>query len=93
MPYAQHMIGSWSLTEGKGRLANDHVKQKEAAILGAVSIPSAHHTYGSVSNLVHSLPAQARESRGPAWVNSTAPVEGELVMEFWTSKESDLLDV
>ena len=78
------MIGSWSFTEGRGRHAHEHVKRKEAAVLGAVTIPSAHHTYGSVSKLVQCLPAEARESSGPTWVHSTAPVEGELIMDFVT---------
>ncbi|KAL0020272.1 hypothetical protein WJX79_008274 [Trebouxia sp. C0005] len=43
--------------------------------LGAVSIPSAHHTYSSVSNLVDCIPEQARSSIGPVWIHSDAPVE------------------
>lgn len=82
------MVGSWSLTEGTGTVVHEHIHRQQSsfrpadAVLGAVPIPSAHHTYGSVSSLVECLPAQARASKGPVWVGSTAPVEGQLVMEF-----------
>lgn len=94
MPYAHRLMGSWSLTEGNGGVMHDHIKQNypqlrmeqlrrsAGAQLGAVAIPSAHHTYSSVSNLVDCIPEQARKSKGPEWVVSTAPVEGELIMEF-----------
>lgn len=82
MPYAHRMIGSWSFTEGTGNAAHEHLSQVTAGVLSAVTIPSAHHTYGFVSNLVQNLPCEAVESKGPVWVNSTAPVEGQLVMDF-----------
>lgn len=93
MPYAHRLMGSWSLTEGNGAVMHDHIKQNHPqhkmqqlpctdAQLGAVAIPSAHHTYSSVSNLVGCIPEQARKSKGPKWVVSTAPVEGELIMEI-----------
>ena len=89
------LIGSWSLTEGTGSIMHDHMQLAQAPggqknqtqfstdiHLGAVGIPSAHHTYSSVSNLVDCIPEQARNSAGPVWTISTAPVKGELVMEF-----------
>ena len=90
MPYARRMIGSWSLTEGRGAILHDHIGNhtmscRPACIdarLGAVSIPSAHHTYSSVSKLVDCIPEQARNSSGPLWGCSTAPIEGELIMDF-----------
>ena len=97
MPYAHQLVGSWSLTEGTGCFMHDHIRQNQPqhqkhqlpctdAQLGAVAIPSAHHTYSSVSNLVEGIPEQARKSKGPEWLVSTAPVEGELVMEFCDQK-------
>ena len=76
---------------------HDHIKQNQShhqrhqlpgteAQLGAVAIPSAHHTYSSVSNLVDCIPEQARKSKGPEWLVSTAPVEGELIIEFCNQK-------
>ena len=98
MPYANRMIGSWSLTEGKGGIMHNHITAQSTADchkpgvltcadgrLGAVSIPSAHHTYSSVSNLVDCIPEQARSSIGPVWTHSNAPVEGELIMDFCDS--------
>lgn len=97
MPYAHRLVGSWSLTEGNGGVMHDHIKHNypqlrmeqlpsPGAQLGAVAIPSAHHTYSSVSNLVDCIPEHARKSKGPKWVVSTAPVEGELLMEFCDQK-------
>jgi len=98
MPYANRMIGSWSLTEGKGGIMHNHITvqspvdcRKSGVLtctdgqLGAVSIPGAHHTYSSVSNLVDCIPEQARSSIGPVWIHSDAPVEGELMMDFCDS--------
>lgn len=81
MPYTSAILGSWSFTEGRGGLAWDHLKCNHSMLLGSVTIPSAHHTYGSVSNLVQCLPPEVVASKGPQWVNSTAPVEGDLVVE------------
>lgn len=90
MPFAYQLIGSWSMTEGRGCFMHDHIvpnrhnhpRESTTAQLGAVAIPSAHHTYSSVSKLVACIPEQARRSVGPEWVVSTAPVEGKLIMEF-----------
>lgn len=90
MPYAHRLVGSMSLTEGSGCVLHDHIKHNAEAHqlpcteaqLGAVAIPSAHHTYSSVSKLVECIPEQARRSNGPEWIVSTAPVEGQLIMEF-----------
>ena len=93
MPYAKQMLGSWSLTEGRGLQLHNHILNKQYKAwarqqggtnieLGAVPIPSAHHTYGSVSNLVNEIPEKARKSIGPQWVLSDAPVTGQLIMEF-----------
>lgn len=103
MPYAHRMIGSWSLTEGKGGVMHNHITAQSTADclkpwvstcidgqLGAVSIPSAHHTYSSVSNLVDCIPEQARSSIGPVWIHSDAPVEGELIMDFCDSTDYSL---
>ena len=95
MPYAKQMLGSWSLTEGSGNVIHEHIHNKSMPSvvkigvstckdgqLGAVPIPSAHHTYSSVSNLVDCIPEQARSSSGPVWIHSSAPVEGELIMDL-----------
>ena len=100
MPYANCMIGSWSLTEGMGGIMHNHITPQSTVDcrksrgltctdgqLGAVSIPSAHHTYSSVSNLVDCIPEQARSSNGPVWIHSNAPVEGELIMDFCDSTD------
>ncbi len=101
MPYANGIIGSWSLTEGSGGVMHNHIRKQTFAEnpnmsrtvkiidgqLGAIPIPSAHHTYSSVSNLVDCIPEEARSSSGPAWTHSSAPVEGELIMEFVDSSD------
>lgn len=98
MPYAHRMIGSWSLTEGKGDILHNHITKQSAVDcrksgglpctngqLGAVFSPSAHHTYSSVFNLVDCIPEQPRSSNGPEWIHSDAPVEGQLIMDFCDS--------
>ncbi|KAL3147829.1 hypothetical protein ABBQ32_002554 [Trebouxia sp. C0010 RCD-2024] len=93
MPYAHKLTASWSLTEGSGRVVHNHIRsaleQNQTPCtgqLGAVAIASAHHTYSTVSKMVAAIPEQALRSNGPDWVISTAPVEGELIMEFRDQK-------
>ncbi|KAL3130376.1 hypothetical protein ABBQ38_008202 [Trebouxia sp. C0009 RCD-2024] len=93
MPYAHKLTASWSLTEGSGRVIHNHIRSAHeqnqppcTGQLGAVAIPSAHHTYSTVSKMVAAIPEQALKSSGPEWVVSTAPVEGQLIMEFCDQK-------